>query len=142
MELMFRAWDTHFKRWIAKDFHIMGEVTCFRVIEQYMDDNPREDQKASLDRWTDIRISQFTGRTDKVGNNIYVGDILHYKGDICPHCEHKTFYEGHDPYYIIYSSERASFECYEYGSTDNNWIDPCSWGRTLEVVGSLYEEDK
>ena len=74
-ELLFRAWDKLTKKWIVKDFTILGEVTCFDIIGQYLY-KYMGDRNGTLDRLNDVIINQFTGRFDKNNNKIYSGDIV------------------------------------------------------------------
>lgn len=74
-ELLFRAWDTLTKKWIAKDFTILGEVTCFDIIGQYLRDNLCG-KETTLARLEDVIINQFTGRLDKNNKLIYSDDIV------------------------------------------------------------------
>jgi len=62
-ELLFRAWDTLTKKWIAKDFTILGEVTCFDIIGQYLRDNLCG-KETTLARLEDVIIQQWTGAYD------------------------------------------------------------------------------
>jgi len=62
-ELLFRAWDTLTKKWIAKDFTILGEVTCFDIIGQYLRDNLCG-KETTLARLEDVIIQQWTSRYD------------------------------------------------------------------------------
>jgi hypothetical protein len=62
-ELLFRAYDTLTKKWIAKDFTILGEVTCFDIIGQYLRANLCG-KETTLARLEDVIIQQWTGRYD------------------------------------------------------------------------------
>ncbi|MDO8609372.1 MAG: YopX family protein [bacterium] len=95
--LKFRAWDIKTKKFIATDFHILGEVMCFGLIEQYIDENMCGAEN-SLDRWNDIVITQFTGLQDKNKKDIYEGDIVKgYDKDYQPKSE-KFSYIGEITY--------------------------------------------
>jgi hypothetical protein len=63
---MFRAYNKKTNKWVAKDFHLMGEVMASGLLFEGM----------SLDDWKDITLQMFTGAYDKNQNPIYEGDIL------------------------------------------------------------------
>jgi uncharacterized phage protein (TIGR01671 family) len=73
---MFRAWDNELKKWICKDFHIIGEVMLFDFIEGYISANHLN--RPTLDRLGDIVITQSSNLLDRLGVNLYQGDIIKY----------------------------------------------------------------
>ena len=142
-ELKFRAWDTKTKKMIFTGFHVMGEVTAFGLIDQYIDDN-RCGADTSLDRWNDIELMQYTGLTDCNGKEIYEGDIvlvpIGYPED------GKPIY-GNFQGVIVYGSP-IYFTTDEYGlpiGTTGFFIETKDGrhsmllGRDEKVIGNIYE---
>lgn len=73
MEYKFRAFDTLKKVMIAEGFHVIGEVTMFSVIDQYVREN--REGKSSLERYGDIEVMQWTGHQIN-GVDLYDLDIV------------------------------------------------------------------
>lgn len=105
----FRAWDKFQKKYVFTGFHVMGEVTCFGMIDQIISETYEERMKVmghsgSLFAWNDFILEQFTGMFDTTtwdelseeerkylkedewkGKEIYEGDIAEYskKAELC-----------------------------------------------------------
>ena len=137
----FRAWDKVTKKWIAKDFHVLGEVTCFDLIGQYLSEN-KCGAKTSLERLNDVELQECTGLKDCNENWIYEGDII----AILP-CSDKELWK------VGWESERARFNLFrtkiKYGTkveedyiSEHSSYDECGcwieW-EYFRVVGNIFE---
>lgn len=72
----FRAWDKKYRKMIFKEFHLLGEVMAFNMIEQYLAQTKSKDDVPTILRWNDIEITRFTGIKDKNKNEVYYGDLI------------------------------------------------------------------
>lgn len=78
MEQKYRAWDRATKRMLEKDFHLIGEVMAFGIIEQRLMEMPLD--RTTLDRIGDVEVTQATGLKDKRGDKVYDKDIYRHNG--------------------------------------------------------------
>lgn len=74
-EIKFRAFDHGTNKMIVTGFHVIGEVTMFGLVEQYLYEN-KIDGKPTLERFNDVEITEFVNEVDNHGNELYEGDIV------------------------------------------------------------------
>ena len=133
-EIKFRAWDKKYSEMIFTGFHVLGEVTAFSQIEQYLFETKQVDNIPTIERWNDIELMQFTGLKDKNGKEIYEGDILKLQYPI-------RDVEGYDNNYIllnvIIEYHGGAFWFSGGGYTDCNWHFYNEPER--EIIGNIYE---
>lgn len=130
--IKFRAWDKATNRMLETGFHVLGEVTCFRIIEQRLMEMP--EGKTTLERIGDVEIMQFTGLQDKQGNDVYEGDI------ILAH-EHSTNYPL--KHIVVFNEEELGFKLrWEGRRNEDGYYDEKLSERkyeVFEVIGNLFE---
>lgn len=74
-----RVWDEKYRKMIFDEFHLLGEVTAFGLIEQYLFETKETDHIPTIERWNDLIVMLFAYQQDKHKANIFVGDILSEK---------------------------------------------------------------
>ena len=119
-EIKFRAWDKKYSEMIFTGFHVLGEVTAFSQIEQYLFERKQVDNIPTIERWNDIELMQFTGLKDKNGKEIY-------EGDIC--LTDEAGWKG----IVIYNRDLFMLKD-KYGG----YSSLCNWER-FEIIGNIYE---
>ena len=129
-EIKFRAWDKATKHMIVTGFHVFGEYTLFNGIGHYLHENHLE--KATLDRYDDVEVMEFTGILDKNKKEIYEGDICKLNGGAKDVFFEVAFEYGcfvaRVPWKKDYSPELKAY-CY----FDSEIM-------IVEVVGNIYED--
>lgn len=132
-EIKFRAWDNLTNEMICVGYHIIGEVTVFGLIDQFIKENMYE--KSSLDRYNDIIEMEYIGLQDKNNKEIYEGDIIRGALDLREYDEYGRQYTG-DLYTfqdkVIYKA--PSFTCEKADFPLDSY--------ELEVVGNIFETPK
>jgi hypothetical protein len=111
---MFRAWDTFSKQWIAKDFHILGEVMCFHLIDSWLDEHPNPEKQGSLSRLNDVEITEF------VSDGIYENDIVEFWGGVGV---------------VVWNEEHTGFCVEKDGDNTLNFT-----AKLCKRIGNIYED--
>lgn len=93
-DFKFRAFDKRLNKMVFTGFHLIGEVTAFNGMHEWIMEHMAETPEAetSLDRWDDFVYMQWTGHTDSNNKDVYEGDV---------HREEIEFDTGDELYYFV-----------------------------------------
>lgn len=133
----FRAYDKTDGRLLVDGFAILGETTCFGLIEQTLWETPSD--KDTLDRLNDVEIVQWTGLVDKKEGEIYEGDMLKDKnGDKWV----MQWFEQEGCYVFQNPADKSNFNTLTWLS-DSEYI-YLSNGKLhdIEIIGNVYQQSK
>jgi len=123
-ELKFRVWDKKNKRWYRTElmfygFHIFGE--CMLVCP------PRIEDLGHLE------VTQYTGRKDKKGKDIYSGDIINIDNS---EPEENGEY---DAIVIVENKDGWIFDLCNANGDGGTWTRQWHHKDRLTIIGNLYE---
>jgi uncharacterized phage protein (TIGR01671 family) len=135
-QIKFRAWDHLTKQFIETGFHVIGEVTMFGCIEDFIFEN-KGDRESSLERFNDVEVTQFTGLKDKNGKDIYEADVMKIQlpmggfwGNIKASKVGEVFYEPDYGGFIVK---------WEYSKNQHHERLTCDIACEAEILGNIYE---
>ena len=118
----FKAWDGQQKRWLLEfDFAISGDGEVYLYTRSISEDG-------FFHLAADLGIVEYTGKTDKEGNEIYAGDILK--------CEDKLYPLLLGVYLVEWSDEECGFICER--QEPYTYLLPGVWCK-CEIVGNIFE---
>lgn len=123
-EIKFRAWDKKLKEMVGVGFHVIGEYTMFDIIEQHCYET--KEDGTTLERLTDIEITQYVGRKDKNEVDIYEGDIIQVESHGIKLSKFRVYW---CEYSLAFKKIRDDGETFALDS----------YQMSLTVIGNIYE---
>lgn len=122
--LIFRAYDTKEKKWLF-DYETLGGFSMFG--ELHIMDELRIEQ---LDN---IAVMQYTGLKDKLGKEIYEGDILELGI--------KNYFDSvnYDKGYVYYKNEYTQFRIQRIGKEYKTFSSELDEGRDVKIIGNVFD---
>jgi len=132
---LFRIWDKFQNKFIYKDAGIIGEFTCFGLMEVTIDQTWEERSKAqgytnTIEAWNDFEFDWFSGETD-------LNDVKIYENDICKLIFNEDLEET-SPVVFQYGAFTIEADFGDFDMTSVGWAKNIVDGNII-VIGNIRE---
>lgn len=140
-DIKFRVWDKLTKQMLFEDFHLLGEVMAFSLIDQWVKEH--KEGKGLLERYNDMVFQQYIGIKDTNQKDIYEGDVVEYdETDIGGF--HGLGQVEYNTDICLTGAPNFGLWCYKLLSNKNlkesqNGIGWSSFPFNAKVVGNIFE---
>ena len=131
----FRAWDRFREKHIFTGFHVVGEVTCFSLMDQtILEDWDGRKKKygytGTIEAWNDFEFEQYSTMSDNQDVEIYAGDIIRIHFGIPPtHVDEAVEFKN-GAFYLVSPTRKEDILLSHPDQGD------------IEIVGHIHQNQK